>query len=68
MIVFADIEWTWGEALLNESARDLVNIVGFGLTFFGLALAWFQLENTVGGEGSRGRGEQGAGGKSIRLP
>jgi hypothetical protein len=42
MIALAAIEWTWGEALLNESWRDGCTIAGFTLTInriFGYALA-----------------------------
>ncbi len=46
MIAFAWIEWNWGEAILNESWRDMVTLCGFGLTMLGFVVTLIQLRKT----------------------
>ena len=46
MIAFGWIEWNWGEAILDESWRDVVTIAGFGLTFVGFAITLIQIRKT----------------------
>jgi hypothetical protein len=46
MIVFAAIEWVWGEAILHESWRDVCATAGFTLTFVGFAITLVQLRKT----------------------
>ena len=43
---FVAIEWTWGEAILSESARDILTITGIALTLVGFAITLVQLRKT----------------------
>jgi hypothetical protein len=46
MIAVGAIELNWGEAIPNESWRDVFTISGFGLTFVGFAITLIQLRKT----------------------
>ena len=46
MIAFAAIEWSWGEAVLYESWRDVVATGGLAVTIIGFGVTIWQLLKT----------------------
>ncbi len=46
MIAFAWIEWNWGDAILNESSRDLLAFAGLAVTIIGFGFTIWQLWKT----------------------
>jgi hypothetical protein len=46
MIGFAQIEWKWGHAILDESARDVFGFVGLVVTSIGFVVTIWQLWKT----------------------
>lgn len=46
MIAFAWIEWNWGDAILDESWRDVLSLAAFAVTVIGFAVTIWQLVKT----------------------
>src|SRR5579871_4271925 len=46
MIAFAAVEWNWGEAILDESWRDVLSIAGLIVTVVGFLVTIWQLWKT----------------------